>query len=186
MSPSLVVFLSHISIVIWAFLLFLGVLFLASVFAMLYSQVRLRRRLNSFANRLAQLADEEPKDTTRGLSLVKLDAMRVSVESLEGLPKVWWMRVNRSISLYMNQDEEDGWFITEPAAELLPYELVVRQNFHTAQFSAIPGNIDRSRTDRDIHCDPPSPLRRSLRRTEHGQACYGYGGLDKRPVWKVP
>jgi hypothetical protein len=139
MSPSLVAFLSHISIVIWLFVLFLVLLFLASVVSMLHSQVRLRRRLNSFANSLAQLEDEEPKDKTRGLSLSKLDAIRVSLESLEGLPKAWWMRVNRSIHLYVNQEEEDGWFITEPAGELLPYDVVVRQNFHTAQYSAIPG-----------------------------------------------
>ena len=117
MSPSLIAFLSHISTVIWLFVLFLVLLFLASVVSMLYSQVRLRRRLNSFATSLTQLVDEEPKDKTRGLSLAKLDAIRVSLESLDGLPKAWWTRVNRSIHLYVNQEEEDGWFITEPAGE---------------------------------------------------------------------
>jgi hypothetical protein len=139
MSPSLVTFFGHISPVIWAFLLFLFLLFAIVVAAMLSSQIRLRRRLNLFSDSLRQMAESEPRDRTRGLSLAKLDIMRVSLANLEGLPKTWWMCVNHSISLYTNQDEEDGWFTTKPADELLPYDLVVRQNFHSAQFSAIPG-----------------------------------------------
>jgi hypothetical protein len=139
MLPSLLAFLGHISVVIWAFLLFLILIFGVSVIAMLHSHNRLRRSLKLFADKLRQVADAVPKDLTTGLSLGRLDAIRVSLETLEGLPKAWWIRVNRTISLYISQDEEEGWFITEPVREALPYDTVVRHNFHAAHFSAIPG-----------------------------------------------
>jgi gas vesicle protein len=139
MFPSLVAFLGHISIVIWVFLLFLILLFAVSAAMMLIGRMVLRRKLKVFTNAVKQVATDDLKNRARGLSLAQLDKMRVSLDNLDGLPKAWWNRLNHSISLYVNEKEEDEWFITQPVNELLPYDVVVRQNFHTAQYSAIPG-----------------------------------------------
>ncbi len=136
---SLFTFLGHIHPVIWAFLIFLLFLFGWSLVRMLRSHNRLRGSLASFATSLRQITVAEPKQMMRGLTLEKLDVIRVSLEGLESLPTAWWIRVSRSISQYVSPNEEEGWFITQPASELLPYDTVVRQNFHTAEFSATPG-----------------------------------------------
>jgi hypothetical protein len=61
------------------------------------------------------------------------------MEQLEGLPREWWTRIDQSIALYIDQEEKEGWFLTERPRTLLPYDAVISQNFHAAIFGAIPG-----------------------------------------------
>ena len=55
------------------------------------------------------------------------------------LPKEWWARIDHSIELYVDQEDQEGWFLTERPRNLLPYDVVVSQNFHGAIYAAIPG-----------------------------------------------
>jgi methionine synthase I (cobalamin-dependent) len=139
MHDSLLRFLSHIPEVIWAFCSLLATVFAWQCFAMERSRNQLQKNLRTFGAALHEVAGEERGDPRTGLTAEKLDQFRVALERLEGLPRVWWARVECSISLYVNDAEEEGWFITERARALLPHDVVLGQNFHSAIFNAIPG-----------------------------------------------
>ena len=133
------VFLNHISKVIWAFCAFVTIVFVWQWIAMWLARNRLQKHLRSLTAALRGLTDANPRESRHGLTAEKLDEFRVTLAKLEGLPKEWWTRIDHTIALYVNQEEEEGWFLTERARTLLPFDVVVAQNFHAATFGAIPG-----------------------------------------------
>lgn len=139
MNDSLLVFLSHIPEIIWVFCAVVLLVFAWQWFAMRLSRNRLRRHLRTLAATLNELREGDHRESSRGLTAEKLDEYRVALDALEGLPKEWWARIDNSIELYVNQEDQEGWFLTERPRNLLPYDVVVSQNFHGAIYGAIPG-----------------------------------------------
>ena len=139
MNNPFLVFLSHIPDIIWAFCAFVGLVFAWQWFAMWQSCNRLRKRLKALAAALQELRDGDKRESHRGLTAEKLDEYRIALDRLEGLPKEWWARVDHSIELYVNQEDQEGWFLTERPRNILPYDFVVSQNFHGAIYGAVPG-----------------------------------------------
>lgn len=139
MNDSLLVFLGHIPNIIWGFCAVVVLVFAWQWFAMWLSHNRLRKRLRTLTDRFQELREGDRTESQRGLTAEKLDEYRVALETLEGLPKEWWTRIDQSIDLYVNQEDQEGWFLTERPRNLLPYEIVVSRNFHGAIYGAVPG-----------------------------------------------
>lgn len=139
MHGSLLVFLSRIPLVIWVFCAVLLLGFLWQLAAMQFSRNRLRKQLRTLTNALQGLADASRPKPQRGLTAEQLDGYRVALDKLEGLSREWWNRIDCSIALYIDQVEQEGWFLTERPRNLLPYDVVIAQNFHAAIFGAVPG-----------------------------------------------
>jgi hypothetical protein len=139
MHGSLFVFLSHIPGIIWGFCAAVVFGFLWQLIAMRVSRNRLRTHLRTLTNALNQLADANRHEAHRGLTAEQLDGYRVGLEKLNGLPGVWWARLDHSIALYIDPSEREGWFLTERPRNILSYDLVIAQNFHAAIFGAVPG-----------------------------------------------
>jgi hypothetical protein len=139
MPGSLFVFLGHIPVVIWVFCAVLLLGFFWQLIAMQLSRNRVGNELRALANALTELADANQQQPQSGLTAVQLDGYRVVLDKLEGLPREWWTRINHSIALYIDQEEREGWFLTERPRNLLPYDVVISQNFHAAIFGAVPG-----------------------------------------------
>jgi hypothetical protein len=139
MHGSLFAFLRHIPSLIWVFCAVLLLGFFSQLTAMQRSCNRLRRQLRTLTNALNKLADANRPGYRNGLTAEQLDNCRVSLDELEGLPKEWWTRMNHSVAVYIDQEEREGWFLTERPRNLLTYDVVISQNFHAAIFSAVPG-----------------------------------------------
>jgi hypothetical protein len=139
MHGSLLVFLSHIPVVIWVFCAVLLLGFLWQLLAMQLSRNRLRKRLRTLTSALRELTGTGRRELQSGLTAEQLDAYRVALDKLDGLPREWWERIDHSIALYIDQEEREGWYLTERPRNLLPYDAVISQNFHAAIFGAVPG-----------------------------------------------
>ena len=139
MHGSRLVFLSHIPIVIWVFCAVLLLGFLWQLLAMQLSRNRLRKKLRTLTSALRDLTDTGRRELQSGLNAEQLDAYRVALDKLDGLPREWWERIDHSIALYIDQEEREGWYLTERPRNLLPYDAVISQNFHAAIFGAVPG-----------------------------------------------
>ena len=139
MNDSLKVFLSHIPVVIWVFCFVLLMGFSWQIIAMWQSRNRLRKHLRTLTMALKELGNANRPEPQGGLTAEQLDGYRVGLDKLEGLPREWWTRINQSIDLYFDQEEREGWFLTERPRNLLSYDVVIGQNFHAAFFGAVPG-----------------------------------------------
>jgi hypothetical protein len=105
---------------------------------------RVHEGLKRLTATLDGLSGSEEGELSHGLSLERKDAYFVACESLNGLPKAWWTRITQRIDLYRSPEDRDGWFLTENPRRVLPYDVVVGRNFHTASFSAFPGILTGS------------------------------------------
>ncbi|HET9101689.1 MAG TPA: hypothetical protein VFN62_14930 [Acidobacteriaceae bacterium] len=139
MPASLFVFFSHIPAVIWAFCVLLGIVFLWQLIAMELSRNRVRKHLGTLTKALKELGDANRHEPQGGLTAAQLDRYRVALDELDGLPREWWSRVDHSVALYIDQEEREGWFLTERPRNLLSHDVVIGQNFHAAIFGAVPG-----------------------------------------------
>lgn len=139
MSTSLFAFLSHIPGVIWFFCAILLLGFLWQLITMQISRNRVRKNIVVLADALRTFSDTDRPHPTRGLTAEQVDHYRVELEKLEGLPREWWIRIDRSVELYVDEHQNEGWYLTEPPRNILSYDVVVTQNFHGAIFGAIPG-----------------------------------------------
>jgi len=140
MHVSPLVFLSHIPNLILGFCSFIAIVWAWQWIAMEQSCNRLRKSIGALTSALRELRNADGnRESQYRITAEKLDVYRVALDRLEGLPRVWWNRINDSITLYINQEEEEGWFSTERARTLLPHDVVVGQNFHAAIFGAVPG-----------------------------------------------
>jgi hypothetical protein len=139
MHDSLLVFLRHIPRVIWVFCSVLAIVFAWGSIAMAVSRGNLRRKLRILTTVVQGSKESDRRESREGLTAEKLDELRVALDRLEGLPREWWTRIDESIALYVGENEQEGWFLTERARALLPYDVVVSQNFHAAIFGAVPG-----------------------------------------------
>jgi hypothetical protein len=74
-----------------------------------------------------------------GLTLHALDELRTACGTLDVFPRELWSRIDRHIERYTSPADVEGWFLTEPARELLPHEVVVGRQFNASLYNAIPG-----------------------------------------------
>ncbi len=79
-----------------------------------------------------------------GIPLASLDELRSRCDRLDDLPRGWWQAVHSHIEQYASPQDVEGWYLTEKPRQILPFEVVVGKNFHSAIFSAIPGLLTGS------------------------------------------
>jgi len=79
-----------------------------------------------------------------GLPLPKLDELRVRCSELHTTPRQWWEHIDQNTECYTSPDERDGWFLTEKARNILPYEVTVGRHFNGALFNSFPGLLTGS------------------------------------------
>ncbi len=139
MNDSLFHFFGRIPFIIWVFCGVVFLVFFWQLIAMRQSRNRIRKHMRTLTTALQELRDGDSRELQHGLAAEKLDEYRIALAKLDGLPKEWWSRIDHSIDLYVNQEDQEGWFLTERPKNLLTYDLVVSQNFHGAIFGSIPG-----------------------------------------------
>lgn len=139
MQSAFSIFLNHIPTVIWVFCFVLLLGFVWQMIAMQLSRNRLRNHIRTIIRILREQIDTNRADPRYGLTVEQLDIYRVALDKLEGLPRDWWTRTDQSIAAYIDQEEREGWFLTERPRTLLSYDTVITQNFHAAIFGAVPG-----------------------------------------------
>ena len=119
-----------------------GVLFVATVcisFSLRQSSRNVRLKIRDLTSLLELLREDNAMERRNGLSLERLDQIRVKCESLDGLPGKWWRRVDEKIEPYLSPEEKEGWFLTENPRSVLPYEVIVGRNFNATFFGTYPG-----------------------------------------------
>jgi hypothetical protein len=105
--------------------------------ALFHGSSRVIRDLNKYA----ELFDEFRADDSvrsKGMTLDRLDLLRVRAASLTGIRIHWWHRISASIQAYTS-DPEERFFLVESPKDLLAYDWTVGKNFNGSLFSIIPG-----------------------------------------------
>jgi hypothetical protein len=72
-----------------------------------------------------------------GLSLGTLDEMRSRCAGLDKAPRGWWRAIDSHIEQYTSAEDVEGWFLTDEPRNMLPYENVIGNNFHSADRSSM-------------------------------------------------
>lgn len=88
---------------------------------------------------LAEFGEAPPVQRRNGLSLTTLDEIRSKTGELDKVPRGWWETIDTHTELYTSPEDVEGWFLTEKARTILPYDIVVGNNFDSAFFSSFPG-----------------------------------------------
>jgi ABC-type transporter Mla subunit MlaD len=119
-----------------------GFLFLWTVVMtidLLRSTGKLKARIRAFTLTFEQTGEDSSLERRNGLTLTRLDNIRVQCSQLQGPPAQWWHRVDEKIESYTSPEEVEGWFLTEAPRSALPQEIVIGRNFNSARFGAFPG-----------------------------------------------
>ena len=116
---------------------------IAVTIAMSIALFRQIRRVGSQAKALTgafeSVGKSAPLQRRDGLPLAALDEIRSRCENLHQAPRGWWTELDSHIEQYTSPEDVEGWFLTEKPRDVLPYEIVVGRNFHSAIFGAFPG-----------------------------------------------
>lgn len=106
----------------------------------LYLQTkRVKAQVSELTNLLNTFGVLDKTQRRDGLSLGRLDELRLRCETLQGAPADWWRSIENHVEQYTSPEEKEGWFLTEPARQLLPYEVVIGKHFNATFFGAFPG-----------------------------------------------
>src|ERR1700679_3172143 len=107
---------------------------LGMIFALFWAKLRLLSQIERLTRALKGLRMEGSAARSKGLPLAGVDKIRSQCEGLPGLPREWWNVIDSNIEKYTSPEDLEGWFLTERAGDLLPYEIVARKNFNAALF----------------------------------------------------
>src|SRR5713226_9034659 len=131
-------FLQHIpAFILWA----CGALTFASIAVGLRLWSHVRRIRNQMWQVNASVGGAEPlkpEDRVHGLSGPQMEELRSRCRALSGVPGEWWHHVDSSLELYTSPQDRDGWFVTRPVREILPYEQAVAGQFNVTFYNAFP------------------------------------------------
>ncbi len=106
----------------------------------LYIQaLKVRTQVNRFSSSLKAVRGADKLSRRDGLALAQIDEFRLRCESLRGAPAEWWNSIDTHIEEYTSPNQVEGWFLTEPPRQLLPYEFVIGKQFNSAFFNSFPG-----------------------------------------------
>jgi hypothetical protein len=100
---------------------------------------RVRSQLRILTHTLDAFRADGPSRSRNGLSLKALGEIRNQCEKLGDTPRGWWTVIDSHIEQYTSPEDVEGWFLTENPREILPYDVVISKQFHSAFFSAFPG-----------------------------------------------
>ena len=116
---------------------------IAATFAvgiLLYFQThRVQKQLKRLTGVLRGVVVTDKSERRNGLSLGKLDSIRVKCESLEGAPGDWWKSIDSHIEQYTSPEDVAGWFLTDVPRLVLPYEVITGKQFNSTFFGSFPG-----------------------------------------------
>lgn len=100
---------------------------------------RLRSQIQKLAGVLESRGEMNRDERHEGLSLSKLEEVRVECGRLNGASLAWWEHIDGNTEGYVSPEERIGWFITDRPRNILPYEIVVGRHFNAALFGSVPG-----------------------------------------------
>src|ERR1017187_1759902 len=106
---------------------------------LLWQTWRVGSRVRVLTKVLTAFGDPPSAQHRNGLSLVALDEIRRRCDGLDKAPRGWWKAIDSHIEQYTSPEDVEGWFLTEKPREILSYEIVIGNNFHSAIFSSFPG-----------------------------------------------
>jgi hypothetical protein len=124
-----------------------GILIVAFVGAVIWLFLQIRRvgsQIGALVDALEASGMDSQAHRRDGLSLASLDILRSRCDKLADLPREWWRAIHSHIEQYVSPQDVEGWFLTEKPRQILPLEVVVGKNFHSAIFSAVPGLLTGS------------------------------------------
>jgi len=67
-----------------------------------------------------------------------VEGLRARCEALDGITGEWWRHIESSLEVHTSPQDRDGWFVTRPVRDLLPYEQVVAGQFNVTFYNAFP------------------------------------------------
>src|SRR6185437_9832064 len=105
---------------------------------------KVRSQIGRLAANLRSRDGLDRTERHHGLPLQKLEELRARCNELDTTPREWWEHIDQSTECYTSPNELDGWFLTERARNILPYEVTVGGHFHGALFSSFPGLLTGS------------------------------------------
>src|ERR1700675_734954 len=107
--------------------------------ALFWQTWRVKARVRKLTKLLVEFGEAPPAQKRNGLSLATLEKIRSKCEKLDRVPRGWWKAIESHTEQYTSPEDVEGWFLTEQPREILPYEIVISNNFHSAIFSSFPG-----------------------------------------------
>ena len=116
----------------------IAVAFAMSV-ALFWQTRRVGSRVRVLTKVLAGFGEAPQSQHRNGLSLAGLDEIRSRCNGLDKAPRGWWKAIDSHIEQYTSPEDVEGWFLTEKPRNILPHEIVIGNNFHSAIFSSFPG-----------------------------------------------
>ncbi|HWB83415.1 MAG TPA: hypothetical protein VG675_04695 [Bryobacteraceae bacterium] len=117
----------------------LVVLAAALLARMLLERRRVLRAFDEFLSALAPFPAAGLAGRNDGLAHQRLDAIRASAERLTGKPRAWWSALDEALEFYEGTGGEGGWFLTQPATEILTEDDLVTPFYHSSFHQAVPG-----------------------------------------------
>jgi hypothetical protein len=118
---------------------------IAMSIALFWQTRRVRSQLRILTHALDAFRSNSPSRNREGLSLKALSEIQSQCAKLGDAPRGWWTVIDShieqytSIEKYTSPGDVEGWFLTENPREILPYDIVISKQFHSAFFSAFPG-----------------------------------------------
>lgn len=139
MHPLLEKLITQIPGFIWCLLVFL----VGLVVHMILRMWRQSRALRSTFRDLEALVGEEEDqpDIHRGISLERLEAIRMEARNLPKQVQNWWHRIEHHLEAYQGSGQTKDYFLARPARDVLPEGELFEAMYHGAQYQALPGIV---------------------------------------------
>lgn len=74
-----------------------------------------------------------------GLAEEQLGELRRRGKALRGAPRLWWKSLDEVLASYRSVEGQHGWFLTQPAEEILTEDRVIAGSYHASFHEAVPG-----------------------------------------------
>lgn len=107
-------------LLIWA-----GVIIACGLFFALRTWIEARRGIRAgkrILEHLRSTAKADVKDRNEGLSLERVQTLRMAIKQNGGVELPWWKTLEAALLLYRKPDGEERWYISSSARELFPPE----------------------------------------------------------------
>ncbi len=139
MYDSLLTLLRNAPVLILYGCVFLFILWALFVYRLWWEVRKVKQDINALASTLEEFGETSPLERRDGLTLGRLDQLRVAGANLSTSAGGWWRRIEGHIEQYVSAEEKEGWFLTESPRSILPYEVVVSRDFNATRYSSFPG-----------------------------------------------
>lgn len=122
----------------------IGVIFLGSIWAWFHMRQQSRlaiAAIDDLKNAWRGIQPLTRNERSAGLSTRRMETLQEACKGLAGRAQDWWLAVDDHLEPYVVRDDETGWFLTAPLAEVLTEDAttlsIYREDFH----QSVPGII---------------------------------------------